>query len=122
MTSWREEKLDVDRIERMTVPELHERWARPGGVQILDVRERIEWDAGHIPGSVHVPYHDIDALPAGIDPARPVAVICGSGPALGGRRQPAQALRRRATSSTSSTAASPQWAPRGLADRAPREG
>ena len=35
--------------------------------------------AGHIPGSVHVPYHDIDALPEGIDPARPVAVVCASG-------------------------------------------
>uniref|UniRef100_UPI0025A254B5 rhodanese-like domain-containing protein n=1 Tax=Klebsiella pneumoniae TaxID=573 RepID=UPI0025A254B5 len=38
-----------------------------------------EWDAGHIPGSIHVPYHDIDALPDGIDPARPVAAICASG-------------------------------------------
>jgi hydroxyacylglutathione hydrolase len=43
------------------------------------VRERSEWDAGHIEGSVHVPYHDIDALPDGVDSARPVAVICSSG-------------------------------------------
>ena len=34
---------------------------------------------GHIPGSIHEPYHDISALPEGIDPERPVAVICGSG-------------------------------------------
>jgi len=80
MTSWREDKLDVERIQRMTVPELHERWEsgdqRP---QVLDVREQDEWDAGHIPGSVHEPYHDIHAVPEGIDPARPVAIICGSG-------------------------------------------
>jgi hydroxyacylglutathione hydrolase len=43
------------------------------------VRERSEWDAGHIPGSVHLPYHAVDGLPEGIDPARPVAVICASG-------------------------------------------
>ena len=48
-------------------------------VQLLDVREQSEWDAGHIPGSVFVPYHDIRGVPEGIDPARPVAVICGSG-------------------------------------------
>ena len=80
MTSWREERLDVDRIERMTVPELHDRWQRDGdGLQVLDVRERSEWAAGHIPGSLHEPYHDIDDVPAGIDPGRPVAAICGSG-------------------------------------------
>jgi glyoxylase-like metal-dependent hydrolase (beta-lactamase superfamily II)/rhodanese-related sulfurtransferase len=76
MTSWREERLEVDRVARMTVPELHE---RRDGVQVLDVRERDEWDAGHIPGSVHVPYHDLHAIPDGIDPTRPVAAICGSG-------------------------------------------
>ena len=78
MTSWREEKLDVGRVERITVPQLHDRW-ESAHLQILDVREQAEWDAGHIPGSVHRPYHDIDALPDGVDPERPVAVICGSG-------------------------------------------
>jgi glyoxylase-like metal-dependent hydrolase (beta-lactamase superfamily II) len=76
MTAWREDGRDVERVTRMTVPELH---ARRDGVQLLDVRERSEWDAGRIPGSAHVPYHDIDGLPDGIDPARPVAVICASG-------------------------------------------
>ncbi len=80
MTSWREEKLAVERVQRMTVPELHERWQANGDLlQVLDVREQGECDAGHIPGSVHEPYHDIRALPDGIDPTAPVAVICGSG-------------------------------------------
>ena len=76
MTSWREERLPVERIERITVPEL---------------RERSEWDAGHIPGSVHTPYHDIHGVPDGIDPERPVAVICSSGQ----RSAPAASLLRR---------------------------
>jgi rhodanese-related sulfurtransferase len=64
----------------MTVPELHERWQRDGdGIQVLDVRERSEWDSGYIPGSVHEPYHDIRDVPDGIDLTQPVAVICGSG-------------------------------------------
>jgi hydroxyacylglutathione hydrolase len=80
MTSWREERRAVAHVARMTVPELHERWAtQSGDLQILDVRERTEWDAGHIPGSVHVPYHDLGAMPEGLDPSRTIAAICASG-------------------------------------------
>jgi hydroxyacylglutathione hydrolase len=43
------------------------------------VREQSEWDSGHIPGSVHVPYHDIHAMPQDLDPERPIAAICASG-------------------------------------------
>jgi glyoxylase-like metal-dependent hydrolase (beta-lactamase superfamily II)/rhodanese-related sulfurtransferase len=80
LTAWREEGREVRRTERITVEALHAR-SQDDAVQILDVRERDEWDAGHIPGSVHAPYHQlIDALPDGLDPSRPIAVICGSGP------------------------------------------
>jgi glyoxylase-like metal-dependent hydrolase (beta-lactamase superfamily II)/rhodanese-related sulfurtransferase len=76
MTSWREEGRAVATIERLPIGDLP---ARAGELQLVDVRERAEWDAGHIPGSLHVPYHDIAALPDGIDPARPVAALCASG-------------------------------------------
>jgi hydroxyacylglutathione hydrolase len=78
MTSWREERRPVDRIERIDVHEMHDRW-EAGGLQVLDVRERSEWDDGRIQGSVHMPYHDVGSMPAAIDPERPVAVICASG-------------------------------------------
>jgi hydroxyacylglutathione hydrolase len=76
MTSWRAEHRDVASLARWTVEQLAE---RRDGVQTLDVRELSEWRDGHIPGSLHVPYHDIRALPDGLDPKRPVAVICASG-------------------------------------------
>jgi hydroxyacylglutathione hydrolase len=80
MTSWREEKREVRHTARLTVGELHDVWARGSAeLQVLDVRERPEWDRGHIPGSVHEPYHDIRGVPDGIDPSRTVAVVCGSG-------------------------------------------
>ena len=50
---------------------------------MLDVRDREEWEAGHLPGSVHRPYHDIHAVPDGLDPDRPVAVLCASGQRAG---------------------------------------
>ena len=56
MTSWREEKRPVERVPRLSVEELHERWnGGSNGLQLLDVRERSEWDAGHIPGSTTPP-------------------------------------------------------------------
>jgi rhodanese-related sulfurtransferase len=76
MTSWREEKRPTASVERIDVAELH---ARNGEVQILDVRERSEWDEGHIPGSTLTPYHDLEEIPDDIDPSRPIAVICSSG-------------------------------------------
>jgi hydroxyacylglutathione hydrolase len=76
MTSWRAERRDVESVERIDVGELH---SRNGSLQILDVREQTEWNDGHIPDSMHMPYHDIRALPQGLDPAKPVAVICASG-------------------------------------------
>jgi hydroxyacylglutathione hydrolase len=79
MTSWRQERRDVERIERLALEALPERVADDPALQLLDVRERSEWDEGHIPGSAFAPWHDIDALPEGVDPARPVAVLCASG-------------------------------------------
>ena len=80
MTSWREEKWPVENVERMTLDDLHDRWEGDrDGLQVLDVREQDEWDAGHIPGAVHAPYHDIHDLPGGLDPQRPIAAVCASG-------------------------------------------
>jgi hydroxyacylglutathione hydrolase len=79
MTSWRQEKRPVQRIERQTVQQLHERVEGGEPVQILDVRDEKEFNQGHIPGSVFRTWHDITELPAALDPKRPVAVICASG-------------------------------------------
>jgi glyoxylase-like metal-dependent hydrolase (beta-lactamase superfamily II)/rhodanese-related sulfurtransferase len=73
MTSWREEGREVRSIGRVDVH------AIPGDAQLLDVRERSEWDEGHLEGSAFMPWHDIDAVPDDLDPSRPIAVICASG-------------------------------------------
>ena len=75
-TSWREERLPVDRIPRLTVQQLHEQC----GLTPDPRRPR----TGRVGLRPHprfgpLPYHDLDALPEGLDPAEPVAVICGSG-------------------------------------------
>jgi hydroxyacylglutathione hydrolase len=80
MTSWREEQQPVERVRRLTVTQLHDRWEQNrDGIQLLDVREQAEWDAGHVPDSIHRPYHDIGELPGQLDRDRPIAAICSSG-------------------------------------------
>ncbi len=76
MTSWREEKRPTGSVERIDVMALHERLDQ---VQVLDVRERAEWEQGHIPASFNTPYHDLDGIPDGIDTVQPIAIICSSG-------------------------------------------
>ncbi len=76
MQNWREEKRPTESIERIDVSALR---GRGDAVQILDVRARGEWNDGHIPGSINVPYHDIAGVPERVDAERPVAVICSSG-------------------------------------------
>jgi glyoxylase-like metal-dependent hydrolase (beta-lactamase superfamily II)/rhodanese-related sulfurtransferase len=79
MTSWRQEQRPVQRIERLALDELAARVEQQPALQILDVRERQEWDAGHISDSSFEAWHDIKAVPDGLDPSRPIAVICASG-------------------------------------------
>jgi hydroxyacylglutathione hydrolase len=50
-------------------------------VELLDVREADERDAGHIPGSRHLPYRTARAAAeAGLLNGRPLVTICESGP------------------------------------------
>jgi hydroxyacylglutathione hydrolase len=79
MTEWRREQRPVKRIERLDLAELPGLVDADKSIQIVDVRERSEWDEGHIPGSLFTPWHDIDRLPDGVDAHRPVAVMCASG-------------------------------------------
>jgi rhodanese-related sulfurtransferase len=79
MTSWRQEQRPTQRIERLALDELPGRRESDPELQLLDVREQGEWDAGHIPGSLFQPWHDIAELPQRLDAGKPVAVLCGSG-------------------------------------------
>jgi hydroxyacylglutathione hydrolase len=79
MTNWRQDKRSVEHTKRLELSRLADLREADPDMQILDVREQSEWDAGHIPGSIFTAWHDIAEIPDGIDPARPVAVVCGSG-------------------------------------------
>ena len=79
MTNWRQERNPADQTERLPAGELAERLGEESDLQLLDVRELAEWNAGHVPGSVSTPWHDISGIPEGLDPDRPIAVMCAGG-------------------------------------------
>lgn len=49
---------------------------------ILDVRSKKEFDEGHVPGAMHVPFWKIGRLWRSLQSARdePIVVYCGHGP------------------------------------------
>ena len=80
MTSWRRDGRPVQELERRPAREIGPLLDEVPGLQLLDVRDQHEWDAAHVDAAIHAPYHSLDTIPAGLDPARPVAVYCGGGP------------------------------------------
>ena len=51
----------------------------PADAHLLDVREPIEWLAGHIEGAQHIPMNDVPARLAEIPEEADIAVICKGG-------------------------------------------
>ncbi|TML45346.1 MAG: molybdopterin-synthase adenylyltransferase MoeB [Actinobacteria bacterium] len=82
MSSYRdflqETRQQIDEIDAERARELH---GDPEPAVFLDVREREEWDEGHIPGAVHLPRGWLEsrierAVP---DHAKPIVAYCASG-------------------------------------------
>jgi hydroxyacylglutathione hydrolase len=65
----------------MTTAELAERLGNggSGAVTVLDVRERGEWEAGHIAGAVNVPLGHLTDRVAELERERPLVLHCQSG-------------------------------------------
>jgi len=77
--AWRTDGHPVESFTVVDVPGLAALVEQRPDTQILDVREDHEWDEQRIPGSVHVPYHDLATVAPPIDLEQPVAVICSTG-------------------------------------------
>ena len=50
-----------------------------GGAQLVDVRADHEWEAGRIPGAVHIQLAELSNRAAEIDKDKPVVVYCRGG-------------------------------------------
>ncbi len=81
MPSYRDLLRDVKaEIEEVDASAARER-LEAHEVAVVDVRERDEWEEGHIPGAVHVPRGSLESRIENVAPdrSRPVVVYCASG-------------------------------------------
>jgi hydroxyacylglutathione hydrolase len=78
-SAWIMSGLPSGELEQIQVAELDTLIERLPGLQVLDVREPGEWAAYHLPGSINRRWQELGRLPAELDPALPIATICGSG-------------------------------------------
>lgn len=63
-----------------------------GGWVVVDTRSREAWDAGHLPGAVHVPTAEIPARAAAVALAAPLVVTYCWGPGCNGATRGALAF------------------------------
>ncbi len=75
--SWTAAGRQLVSYETMPAAALAKRLDDDEAIVVVDVREAAEWHAGHIPGSVNVPVHDIPAAPVELPRGIPLAVHCG---------------------------------------------
>src|SRR4051812_47873729 len=60
-------------------PETVAKLLAEGAVQLVDVREPYEREAGHVGGSRHVPLAELTAAAPTLDPAVPIVFVCRVG-------------------------------------------
>jgi glyoxylase-like metal-dependent hydrolase (beta-lactamase superfamily II)/rhodanese-related sulfurtransferase len=83
-TAWREAGFETGSTIAIPIPVLAGQ-IRSGEVRVLDVREQDEWEDGHVPGSLHVPFHELrDGVPAELHDSErgrvmPLAIVCSAG-------------------------------------------
>jgi hydroxyacylglutathione hydrolase len=74
-SEWRAQRRPVDRARLIGAREL----TSLEGAEIIDVRGRSEWDAGHIPGARHLFLGDLPDVARGLPHDRPLVVACQGG-------------------------------------------
>jgi rhodanese-related sulfurtransferase len=96
--------IDVDPAEV-------QRRREAGDVQLVDVREDAEWDAGRIAGARHVPLAEVAGQAQTIDREQPVIFYCRAGSRSA---MAAEAFRRAGYDAYSMDGGLLAWADRGL--------
>ncbi len=78
--AWREAGFETGATVSVDVPRLADQ-IRSGEVRVLDVRDDDEWEESHVPGSLHIPFHQLrDGVPAELENGgKPIAIVCSAG-------------------------------------------
>jgi glyoxylase-like metal-dependent hydrolase (beta-lactamase superfamily II)/rhodanese-related sulfurtransferase len=77
--AWRGSGRDVASYATVPIEDLMSELARGDAPDVVDVRQRSEWDAGHLEGSRHVFVADVPDRLREIDRGGTVTMVCASG-------------------------------------------
>jgi rhodanese-related sulfurtransferase len=80
-------------------------------LQLIDVREPEEWEAGRIDGALHIPLSELNGRIDEIDQSRPLVAVCRSGARSG---RVAEALRAHGYDAQNLDGGMQAWAEAGL--------
>src|ERR1700741_5138459 len=66
---------DKAEVTRMSAEDLQERW-KAGNVTVVDVRDALSFEAGHIPGALNMPLASVEANLDLLPPGKPIVTYC----------------------------------------------
>ncbi|PYQ06048.1 MAG: MBL fold metallo-hydrolase [Acidobacteria bacterium] len=79
VAAWHHAGLPLVARPQITVDELAARRLEVPDLQVVDVRRKGEYAAGHVPGARHLPLDRLERDVGQLDPSRPTAAICAGG-------------------------------------------
>ncbi len=77
--AWSKSGHDTGETPQITIDQLKEKMKDVPNLQVIDVRRRGEYEAGHVPGAKNIPLSELSKNLDKIDKGRPTAIICASG-------------------------------------------
>ena len=79
VAAWREKGYPLAAFTRLPLDDFHNLWAKSEAPLLLDVRQRNEWEAFHIPGALNVELGALQEHLEGLPLDLPLATICAAG-------------------------------------------
>jgi glyoxylase-like metal-dependent hydrolase (beta-lactamase superfamily II)/rhodanese-related sulfurtransferase len=79
MDAWRRAGLGVSVIAQISVDDLSDMLNSQKDLQVIDVRQPVEYGAGHVPSAVNAPLSRVVESAGEFDPNQRTAVICAGG-------------------------------------------
>jgi hydroxyacylglutathione hydrolase len=77
--TWVQAGDSADEIRRVDFDELAKEWKKNPAALVIDTRQILEWESGHVDGAVFIPFYEVLDRMAEIPTEQDVFIYCGSG-------------------------------------------